>query len=111
MPHSVPLNINKPFLIQTCASFVTLRSLSLPVLRSYTSPCTGTLPTLSQRLADRFRVSDVVDLHTHALLDQNREDPRMRRAADKPPGNLDERPKPALEHRLDMWRRRVRHGW
>ena len=68
-----------------------------------------TLPTLSQRLEYRLRVSDIIDLHAHTLLDESREDLRMRRSSDEPPGELNEWPKPALEHMLDMWRR-VRHG-
>ena len=69
-----------------------------------------TLPTLSQRLEYRLRVSDIIDRRAHSLLDEPREDLRMRRSSDEPPGELNEWPKPALEHMLDMWRRRVRHG-
>ena len=44
------------------------------------------LPTPSPRLAHRLRFGDVVDLHAHALLYQLRENLRMRRDADEPPG-------------------------
>ena len=35
----------------------------------------------------------------------------MRRAADEPLGELDERCEPALEDRPDLWRRRFRRGF
>ena len=34
----------------------------------------------------------------------------MRRAANEPSGELDERCEPALEHRLDLWMGPARHG-
>ena len=68
------------------------------------------LHTLSSRLAHRLRIGNVIHLHAHALLDQPCEDLRMRRAADEPLGEIDERREPRLEHLLRLWRRGARHG-
>ena len=68
------------------------------------------VPTLRPRLTHRLRIGKVVDLYAHALLNQPREDLGMRRAAGEPSGELDERCKPALEYRLDLWRRQARYG-
>ena len=68
------------------------------------------LHTLSSRLAHRLRIGNVLHLHAHALLDQPCEDLRMRRAADEPLGEIDERREPTLEHLLRLWRGGARHG-
>ena len=68
------------------------------------------VPTLRPRPTHRLRIGEVVDLYAHALLNQPREDFGMRRAAGEPSGELDERCKPALEYRLDLWKRQARYG-
>ena len=60
------LGIKKPFLIQACALFLTLRSLSLPVSSSYTR-APKVHPTISPHLAHRLRIGDVIHQHAHAI--------------------------------------------
>jgi hypothetical protein len=62
------------------------------------------LPALLPRLTDRLRIGDVTNLDAHAFLDELREKVRRVGPADELLGELDERAKPALEHRRDCWR-------
>ena len=61
------------------------------------------LPSPGPRFAHRFRIGDVVHIHAHALLNEPREDFRMRRAADEAPGELDDQRTPTLEDSPDLW--------
>ena len=61
------------------------------------------LPSPGSRFAHRLQIGKVVHMHAHALIDETREDFRMRRAADEAPGELDDRRTPTLEDSPDSW--------
>ena len=62
------------------------------------------LPSPGTRFAHRLRIGEVVHMHAHVLLDDPREDFRMRRAADEALGELDDWRTPTLEDSPDLWR-------